>query len=60
MPFSEVILASSVPALTKTIVPKNIPSWLTQKKVQAFMVVRPITTLIMKNGKAGTRRSVNK
>ena len=52
--------ASWVPAFTYTTVPANMPSWLTQKKVQVRIAVRPSSRLTRKKGNTGTRRSVNR
>ena len=52
--------ASLVPAFTYTIVPANIPTWLTPKKVRVFMGVKPITRFITKNGTAGINRRVKR
>ena len=49
-----------VPAFTNTMVPGNIPNWLTQKKVRVFIRVRPIKRLITKNGKTGIKRNVKR
>ena len=54
------ICASCVPALIKTIVAGNMPSWLTRKKVIVRIGVKPMTRLMIKNGNTGTRRRVNR